>query len=214
MSTVTLDGANLALAYGAYLLGTASPGPSNLAIMGAAMTAGRRRALMMALGVVSGSLVWGLLAAFGLAAAIASYATALTALKIGGGCYLLWLAFKSARSALSTAHEQEASVSPSVESPARSFARGAALHLTNPKAIFVWLSIVALGLPKAATREDALFVVLGCAAIGLLVFCGYAVLFSTARARSIYRALRRWFDATLAVLFGFAGLRMLLSRVA
>ncbi len=38
----------LALVYGAYLLATASPGPSNMAIMGVAMRDGRRPALVLA----------------------------------------------------------------------------------------------------------------------------------------------------------------------
>ena len=93
--------ANLLLAYSAYAVGTASPGPSNLAIMATAMNAGRKPALVLALGVVSGSVFWGLLAAFGLSAVLATYSSALVAMKILGGIYLLWLAAKSARAAMS-----------------------------------------------------------------------------------------------------------------
>ena len=64
--------ANVLLAYSAYFVGTASPGPSNLAIMGIAMNAGRRAALVFALGVISGSFFWALLASLGLSAVLAT----------------------------------------------------------------------------------------------------------------------------------------------
>lgn len=90
--------ANLLLAYSTFANGTASPGPSNLAVMATAMNAGRKSALILALGIVSGSVAWGLLAAFGLSAVLATYSGALIAMKIIGGLYLLWLAARSARS--------------------------------------------------------------------------------------------------------------------
>jgi hypothetical protein len=64
--------ADVLIAYSAYFVGTASPGPSNLAIMSLAMSAGRRSALTFALGVVSGSFFWALLASLGLSALLAT----------------------------------------------------------------------------------------------------------------------------------------------
>jgi threonine efflux protein len=203
---------NLLLAWSAYALGTASPGPSNLAVMATAMHAGRKPACVLALGVVSGSTVWGLLAAFGLSAVMSRYSQALVAMKIIGGLYLLWLAFKSARSAMVAPRAAVASDGIGGESDTALFLRGAAMHLTNPKAIFVWLSIVALALPAQAGWDDAMWVVAGCVPIGLAVFCGYALLFSTAAARRLYARSRRWFDGALALMFGYAGIRMLTSK--
>lgn len=92
------------------------------------------------------------------------------------------------------------------------FARGAALHLTNPKAIFVWLSLVSLALPGGTTVRDALTVVAACAGIGTAVFGGYALAFSTPAARRVYRAAHRWLNASLACVFAWAGARLLLSN--
>jgi threonine efflux protein len=204
--------ANLLLAYSIYLVGTASPGPSNLAIMATAMNFGRRPALVLALGVVSGSTFWGLLAAFGLSAVLATYSSALVALKVLGGLYLLWLAVRSARSAWSSNSALNPTSSNALKNYSRTYIRGAAMHLTNPKAIFVWISIVSLALPPGAQTKDAMFVVLGCATLAVLVFCGYALVFSTPVARRVYQSMRRWFEGTLAIMFGFAGIRMLLSK--
>lgn len=201
---------NLALACSAYVVGTASPGPSNLAIMATAMQCGRRPALTLALGVVSGSVFWGLLVAFGLSALLAAWSGALVAMKILGGLYLLYLGIRSARAAMSsTALASRAGVAAA--SALRLYLRGTAMHLTNPKAILVWLSMVSLALPPGARTSDALAVVLVCSVLGLVVFCGYAIAFSTERMRRTYRSLRRWFEGTLAVVFACAGVRMLAS---
>jgi threonine/homoserine/homoserine lactone efflux protein len=203
----------LAVALTAYAVGVASPGPSNMAIMAAAMSRGRRQALALAAGVVCGSLVWGLAAALGLSALMHRYSWALVAFKVLGGLYLLYLAARAARAALA-AQPPEPAVRSGADSKWRAFTGGLAMHLTNPKAIFVWLSIVALALPAAASRSHALGVVASCAVIGALVFFGYALAFSTQAARRMYARAHRWFNAALSAAFAVAGLRLLLSRGA
>ena len=211
MTASPLLTANVLIAYSAYFVGTASPGPSNLAIMSLAMSAGRRSALAFALGVVSGSFSWALLASLGLSAMLATYSECLVAVKIAGGLYLLWLGFKSARSAFSAA-PLSTGAAQSNEPLKRLYLRGLLLHLTNPKAILVWLSIVSLAMSPAGGTSHTLPVVLGCMAIGATVFSSYAVLFSTASARRVYLAIRRWLDGSLAIMFGIAGIKMLTSK--
>ncbi len=57
--------------------------------MGTSIGAGRKAGTVLALGIF-GSLTWALL----------TYALALTAIKMVGGIYLLWLAYKAFKSAL------------------------------------------------------------------------------------------------------------------
>ncbi|MFL9960588.1 LysE family translocator [Paraburkholderia sediminicola] len=179
--------ADVLIAYSAYFVGTASPGPSNLAIMSLAMSAGRRSALAFALGVVSGSFSWALLASLGLSALLARYSEGLVAIRIAGGLYLLWLGFKSARSAFGPGKLPTGEAPPS-EPLKRLYLRGLLLHLTNPKAVLVWLSIVSLAVSPASGTSHTLPVVLGCMAI------------------------RRWLDGSLALMFGIAGIKMLTSK--
>lgn len=211
MSDAIQISANVMIAYATYVVGTASPGPSNLAVMATAMEEGRRHAFILALGIVSGSVFWGLIAAFGLAAVIAARTDALIAMKLLGGTYMAWLAFRSTRSALGPDIDRSGPARGARNSVARTYVYGAAMHLTNPKAIFVWLAIVTLALPVSASKQDALIVVAGCAVLGVLVFGGYALVFSTATARRTYLSLRRWFEGLLALVFGYAAIRMFLS---
>lgn len=200
----------LMLVYTAYLVAVASPGPSTLAIMGVAMRQGRGRAVPLALGVVTGSMVWAVLAATGVSTLLTAYAEAILAIKIAGGLYLLYLGWKSARSALAADARR-----PSLEPPARKVAlyrRGVLLHLTNPKAILGWIAIMSLGLGTEGPSPGLEVIVAGCAVIGLTVNLGYALIFSTAVMGRAYGKARRWIEGALAAVFGYAGLRLLLSR--
>lgn len=197
------------LAYTAFAIGVASPGPSVLAVMGTAMAQGRARALALASGIVCGSLCWGLCAAFGLAALMERWSGALAIVKVAGGLYLLWMAWQAARKVRGA---QGVLAAKAVnEGYARTCARGLAMHLTNPKSIVVWLSVVSLALPAGARQADALAFVVSCAALSATIFCCYALALSTDAARRAYRAGERWVNAVLAGVFAYAGVRMLLA---
>jgi threonine efflux protein len=202
------------LAYFAFVIGVASPGPSVLAVMGMAMAQGRTRALVLASGVVSGSLFWGLCAALGLAALMQRYATALVLVKVLGGLYLLWMAWQAARKAVRGTRMNAGADAAPAPAYARLYLRGAAMHLTNPKAVVVWLSVVSLAMPAGAAASDALAFVASCVPLSAAIFTCYALAFSTSPARRAYRAGERGINAALAGVFGYAGLRMLLSSQA
>jgi threonine efflux protein len=202
--------AQLALAWTTYLVGAGSPGPSNMAIMGMAMNAGRRPALWLAMGILSGSWFWGVLAALGVSQVLANFSAGLIAMKVLCGFYLLWLAFKSARVA-SQPHAEFIAVRTQVTSARTLYLRGLAMHLTNPKAVLAWLATVTVGIPAHASPQLAWLVVAGCMVLGVCIFVGYALAFSTPAARRVYAASRRWMEGVLAVVFGTAGLQLLRS---
>jgi threonine/homoserine/homoserine lactone efflux protein len=134
--------------------------------------------------------------------------------KAAGGLYLLWMAWQAARKL--RLHGQ-AGARPAPDAPggfAHIYLRGAAMHLTNPKAVFVWLSVVSLALPGGSRLPDTLGFVGSCVLISASVFCCYALAFSTAAARRGYRAAERWVNLGLAGVFAYAGVRMLLSSQA
>lgn len=203
----------LALVYGAYLVATLSPGPSNMAIMATAMRDGRGPALVLAAGVMTGSLFWAMLAATGLSALLAAYAEALFVLKILGGVYLLYLAFRAGRSAM---RPDAAGVRPDAARPAPAYRRlyrqGLLMHIGNPKAVLGWMAIMTLGLGTDAPAGVLPAIIGGCAVLGVLVFGGYAVLFSTAPMISLYARLRRGIEGGLCALFTVAGLKLLTSE--
>lgn len=201
----------LLLVYGAYIIATASPGPSNMAIMNVAMAQGRRPALALAAGVITMSFCWGLIAATGLSALLMRYAQALTVLKIAGGLYLLWLAFRSARSALRRDDVSHVATRERAGSRAL-YRRGVLMHLGNPKSVLSWLAIMTLGVGAGASAKFVAIAFLGCVLLGVIIFGGYAVLFSTAPMVRGYARARRWIEGTLAIVFAGAGLKLIITR--
>ncbi|MCZ8185337.1 MAG: LysE family translocator [Beijerinckiaceae bacterium] len=212
MDTLTPYLPGLMLVFSAFAIAVGSPGPSNMAIMATSMEQGRRAGLILALGVTAGSFTWGLLAAFGVTALIAAHAAGLTIIKILGGLYLLWLAWRSARSAL-----RAGDIAPSVRagqpvSPARTLLRGYLMHITNPKAILSWTAIIAIGLKPDMPQMVVVALLAGCLVISFCLNCGYAIIFSSAPMVRGYRRARRGIEAALAGIFAFAGVKLLTAR--
>ncbi|WLH10093.1 LysE family translocator [Pseudomonas hefeiensis] len=210
---MSFDPHHLLLVFTAYIVGAASPGPSNMRIMGVAMHQGRKPALLLAAGVISGSFFWGSMAASGVSAILAQFAQVLFALKIVGGIYLIYLAIKAGRSAFAsdTRIEQMLAAAPTV-SGLSLYRRGLLMHLTNPKALLGWVATMTLGLGPEATPTTVAVILAGCAVLSITIFFGYAIIFSTAPMIRGYRRARRWIEGTLALVFGAAGIKLLLSR--
>lgn len=201
---------HLLLVFAAYLVVIASPGPSTMAIMAVAMKQGRARAVALALGVVTGSMFWAVLAATGISGVLTAYAEALFAIKIAGGLYLLYLAWKSARSALTSGAGQIRAIPTATK--AALYRRGVLLHLSNPKAILGWIAIMSLGLRADGPSWTMQAIIAGCAVLGLTVNVGYALIFSTAVMGRAYQVARRWIEGGLAAIFGYAGIRLLFLK--
>lgn len=200
------------LAYSAFLLGISSPGPNVLAILGTSMSAGRKSGVALALGVSCGSFVWAVLTVLGLSALLAAYASALLMIKIFGGIYLLWLAYKSFKSA-STAHDIEArELAGGERSPSGYGVRGFIIQMTNPKAALSWIAIISLGLAPNAPFWVGLIIVVGTFVLSLSIHTLYAVAFSTAVMVRVYSKARRHIQTALGAFFAFAGIKLLTSR--
>lgn len=193
-----------------WVLAGGSPGPATLAISGTSMAQGRRAGLSVAGGVLIGSASWGIAAGLGMSALMLAHSWVFETIRVIGAAYLGYLAIKSLRRA---ARNAKVSNAPPPKS-GRLFAKGMAIHLTNPKAILAWGSIYAIALPVDATGHEIwrlFFILISSSAI---VFLGYAILFSNARVSTTYRALNRWFDLAFGVLFGAAAVKILTADLA
>jgi threonine efflux protein len=169
---------NFPLIMGAALLATASPGPSTLAIAGTAMARGRAQALALVAGIACGSWSWSVAAALGLGAVMQANAWVFEVLRYCGAGYLLFLAYKSARSALSPGQATLRSVSAG--SYGSAYGKGLAMHLTNPKAILFFGALFSVGVPVTASPLEIASVVVVVGLQSLAVFAAYALLFPAA----------------------------------
>lgn len=212
METIALYLPGIMLAYAAFLLAIMSPGPNILAVIGTSMSVNRHSGIALALGVAGGSFCWAVLTVLGLSAVIASYAWTLTAIKIVGGFYLLWLAYQAFRSAASK-HDIEAKLlAGGPRRPLGYLRRGFTIQMSNPKAALAWVAIISLGLQDGAPLWVGLVIVVGTAVLSTIIHCVYAVVFSTSAMVRFYAKARRWIQGALGAFFVFAGLKLLTTR--
>lgn len=191
-----------------WMIAGGSPGPATLTISGTSMALGRAAGLRVAAGIVVGSALWGIAAALGFSAIMMANIWLFDLVRYAGAAYLLWLAFKSLRSAWLGNAARAVEIRPN-----QLFLKGLLLHLTNPKAVLSWGSIYAIALvPDApATAVWGLFAALSVGS--WVLFFGYAVLFASRPIARGYTAAKRWFELAFGILFGAASLKMLVMRL-
>jgi threonine/homoserine/homoserine lactone efflux protein len=201
------------LAHTAFLIAIMSPGPNVLAVIGTSMALGRPSGIALANGVALGSFFWAVMTAVGLSALLNAYASALIAIKIAGGLYLLWLSYKAFRAAASAHDLQAQKLAGATRSLVGYFLRGLTIQMTNPKAALAWIAIMSLGLQDNAPVWVVLTIVIGTAISSFILHYLYAVAFSTPPMLRLYSKARRWIQAALGAFFAFAGIRLLTSRL-
>ncbi|MGK0269755.1 MAG: threonine/homoserine/homoserine lactone efflux protein [Cocleimonas sp.] len=203
---------SILLTYFTYLIIIASPGPATLATMTISMNRGRKAGVIFGLGIVTGSFIWASLAFSGVAQVLHTHSSALIILKIIGGSYLLWMAYKAFKSA-TTVTPTESKINLPELSPLKIYLQALALHLTNPKPIFAWLAIVSIGIQKDTPIWVVFSIFLGCAILVLSVFMLYAFIFSSETIIIKYRKARRPIEAFMTVVFGYAGMKLIMDEI-
>jgi threonine efflux protein len=196
-----------------WIVAVGSPGPANLTLISTALGSGRRAALGVASGIITGSITWATAAGLGLGAIMLAHAWTVEVLRYLGAAYLMYLAIRSARAAFRSKHHEIEPTRGDIGFR-KGYLKGAAVHLTNPKAIFFWGSLFAVVVSPDAPARDLLTVGLACIATSITVVFAYAFLFSTRRAAAAYLKLQRVFDGLFAALFGGAALSILTMRFA
>lgn len=195
---------------GALLLNV-TPGPDMAFTLASATRGGARAGLAAAAGVGAGSVGWAALTAAGLAALLAASSQAFIVIKIAGGAYLLYLAWRTFRS------RRDFKEATGASTLASAFQAGALTNLFNPKVGLFYLAF----LPTFANPEIGpvweQILVLGT----IFSFSGACVLALVALAAGVLRdrlarsaCLRVGLNSVAAAAFAALGLRLLLARDA
>jgi threonine/homoserine/homoserine lactone efflux protein len=190
---------------GALFLGAMSPGPSFVFVVRTAVAQSRRAGLAAALGMGVGAFLFGALAVAGLRTLMAEGGWLFAALKVAGGLYLVYLAWRIWRGA---AEPLEVRAGQAPAQAGRAFWFGLGTQLSNPKIVAVFGAVFAALLPQ----DPSLWVLL---ALPPLIFLQetfwYAVVayaFSSSRPRALYLGAKLWIDRGAGTLIGLLGLRL------
>ncbi|WP_371974565.1 LysE family translocator [Lelliottia nimipressuralis] len=192
----------------AILFGAMSPGVSFLLVARTAMSSSRRVALSVAAGLGFGALIFAVIALAGLHTLLTLVPSLYTALKVAGGCYLLWLALKillrpSNRVIDSTAIDEV--------SASKAFLTGVLTQISNPHTALVFASIFSAALSK--NIQPAMYIILPLMAfiIDVLWYAIVACLLSSDGPRLAYIKYRKFIDKLSGGVMAFLGLRLLLK---
>jgi threonine/homoserine/homoserine lactone efflux protein len=178
-----------------------TPGPDFALTVRNTAVRGRRSGLATAAGVVTGQGAWALATAAGIAAVLLASQEVLTALRIAGAAYLVYLGVSSLRSAWRGSVRERAK-----RLPVRSaYAQGLLSNLSNPKMPVFFTSL----LPQFGASFGAL------AAHGL-AFAGLTLVWLAlvARVGSAFRrpVVRRAIDAVTGAVLTALGLDLAVAR--
>lgn len=193
----------------AFWVVAATPGPATISNAAIAMRFGRRTSMHYGLGLSVGLVFWGLLAATGMGAVLQASAVVLSALKVLGGLYLLWLAWGSARSAALRETAEMKTVAGG-----RWFWRGLVLNLSNPKAVLAWMAALSMGLDSNDSLGAVAVTTLVCIAVAFFNNWSYSLVFSMGGMMAVYRRFRRWIEGVMAALFAAGGFTLIRSAFA
>jgi homoserine/homoserine lactone efflux protein len=190
-----------------------SPGPAVMFVMSKAARRGTPGAIAGTVGIVSGHLVTFTAVALGLAALLAEYSGAMTAIRIGGALYLMYLGVRMILSKPSQGATVDTSA-PAAPSTRSIVLQGLAVQLTNPKNLLFVLAFlpqfIRPGYPLFLQLSIMLVVTILVDAIVLLAYGHLAV--RGARALKGSRFIT-WLERLFGAALIFFGIRLLMSRI-
>ena len=188
-----------------------TPGPDFFLVSQTAISRSRKDAVLVALGICLGAMVWSLLALMGLNIIFEKMAWLKQGLLIAGGLYLCWLGYQMLRSAFSK-DEQTVKQMVLPQSPYLFFMKGLLTNLSNPKAVIYFGSVFSLFLanPLFDQHHSLLFIII--AVETLLWFLVVAFVFSLPTFRAAYQNFAKWIDGVSGGIFNLLGVYLIGSR--
>jgi threonine/homoserine/homoserine lactone efflux protein len=189
-----------------------TPGPDMALFLGQTLTAGRARGFAAMLGVITGTVLHSLIAAFGLSALLAASAVAFTVLKVAGVGYLLWLAIGALRHGSAFTLRNEATARRPL---GQVYLMGLGCNLLNPKVIMFFVTFLPQFVSVTDPHAGAKLLFLGLYFVGLsLPLCALLILLADRFTTAIRRSPRatRAVDWLFAGLMGTFAVRLLLWR--
>jgi len=194
----------------ALLLGAMIPGPSFVLVARNAIGLSRRDGLATALGMGAGALFFGGLALAGLYTLLQAVEWLYIGLKMAGGAYLIYVAWKIWRGAPHPIAMDERAGAPAGNAH-KSFWTGITTQLSNPKTAIWYGSIFAALLPQ----HPPVWCYFALPPLVFLVEFGWytivALCFSSRVPREMYLRAKVWVDRVAAVAIAALGLRLILT---
>jgi threonine/homoserine/homoserine lactone efflux protein len=190
-----------------FILGTISPGPSFILVAKTAMGKSRKEGFGVTIGLGLGAAFYTLLAILGLYVILESIPSLYGFLKLVGGGYLLFLAYKMWKHAACPLD-----VNVSIEGKPNSFLKAIMLglftQLSNPKTAILIGSIFAALLPETLPAMGELALCVMAFTADLTWYSLVVLLLSTKKAQGMYMQFKRYIDRVAGTAMGLLGVKL------
>ena len=191
----------------ALMLGAISPGPTFIYVAKNSIAISRKHGLFTALGTGTGAAIFGLLAVMGLQAILLAVPSAYLALKICGGLYLLYLAYKIIKHAKEPMEQADGTTQ--VMSYKQAYHLGLITQMSNPKIAIILASIFTALLPKEIPSYFYVVLPMLCFFIDAGWYSLVAVALSAEKPRRVYLKFKKVFDRVAGGVMTLLGLKLI-----
>ena len=193
----------------AHFAAVASPGPSFILIARTAAARSQNAALRMSLGMGLGATTWAAATLFGLALLFKIAPWTYVAMKVAGGLFLIWIAWKLWK------HSDEpldmSSITTRQQSTWADFWQGYLVQITNPKVSIFFGSVFVTLMPPDPSMALQALALLSIFAIDGGWYATLSVAFSTDRVRRRYVSMKTGIDRTCGTFLGLLGLKLAIT---
>ena len=194
----------------ALLLGVMSPGPSFLLVSQTAISRSREAGICVSFGMGTGSLIFTALAALGLYVVLESVPALYTTLKIMGGLYLCYLAYRLWKN--NSAKDNHTAPLQKKTSRSKFYLTGLFTQLSNPKTAIVFASVYATFLPHNIPEHSYSILCAMAFTIDTSWYVLVSILLSSGQAQHLYTKYRSVFDRLSGTVLGLIGINLIFRQ--
>ena len=188
-----------------------TPGPNLLAVLGVSARFGRLPALAAAIGVCTGTFVWGLAGWLGISTLFSAAPALYALLKALGAGYLIWMGLNALIRAWKNDRPRTARITTSVGGMRAAFVRGVSTNLSNPKTAIFVSSLFAATVPPDTGWQFGLATIALMVSISLAWYAAMAFFFTIGVVANALGTIRRGIDAVAGTIFVAFGLHLAFS---
>lgn len=195
---------------GVIFAGVITPGPDFIAAAHTGASGLKKSALLVVLGIATGSMIWATLSFIGLSVLFSTFAWTYLVIKLAGAGYLIYLGFLMMRSAYqgSTA----LSGTPKTATGWKAFRLGLLTDLSNPKTAIFFSSLFAVVMPPFAPVWQQVLVILIVGGIAAFWYGLVAFTMTTDRVSRLYKKVERFVTGLTGGVLTFLGFRLITDR--
>ena len=194
-----------------HLLAAATPGPDFVLVSQQTLANGKRAGFLCSLGIALGLSIHILYSSLGLAAIIANSSSALWAIKLFGGGYLIYLGINGLRA---RAHKAGViSIKTAAEKSAlKTIGLGFLCNTLNPKSPIYFVSLFTIVLSQDTPAQHLLIYGLWMMVLQLAWFCFLTLLLSRPAVTSKFQRMGHWIDRIAGGAMLLLGIKVLATR--